>query len=122
MLSDFDPSEVTFPPPSPRFRAAMQPEVHTGWETLYDEPSAAAPRRAPRSWLKPGKAGKAPSKKVRLLALKRTVKTSLKLGRCSHALAEWRALAGSQLPGAKKAARQLKKTFVNKCMRILRTK
>ena len=124
MLGDFDPSEVTFPPPSPRLRAGSTP-IPVSFpqdEVLdYDAPYP-APRRAPRSWLKQGKPAKAPSKKVRLLALKRTVKTSLKLGRCPHALAEWRALAGSQLPGAKKAARQLKKTFVNKCMRMPRRK
>lgn len=116
MLSDFDPSEVTFPPPSPRWRAAMQPEVHHGWENV-DAPRGARPAvRASRA----GKPLKSPSKKTRLQALKRTVRTSLRLGRCPHALAEWRALAGSQLPGAVKAARQLKKTFANKCMRIPR--
>lgn len=102
------------------------------YDAPYDDPVVAMAHRhwrarpgyaLPRSWLKPGKAAKAakvPSKKKRLQALKRTVRTSLKLNRCPHALAEWRALAGSQLPGAKKAARQLKRSFTNKCMRIPR--
>ncbi|MFA6168579.1 MAG: hypothetical protein WC700_18280, partial [Gemmatimonadaceae bacterium] len=105
-----------------RRRAAYaEPERYTGdadiimdrsQEPLY-VPHARPARRARAASM--SHAGKPPSKKKRLLAMKKMVRAGIHVGRCGEALNHWRSLASSGLPGAKKAARQLKKTFANKC-------